>query len=459
MAHSKRNYSSTSVERSLQGNFLIGATTLTLDSDTGLVGLAFPYTLIIDPDILGKEEAITVLSRGTGYTWTVVRGSDGTAAVEHFSGAKVRHMITARDLQESQDHIDSATAYTIKNPNSDAAVTGLNITIPLHGIASGEGVVVGTLKTQTLTNKTLTAPTLTSATLTTPTLNGSTLTGTVTATGSTLVGFHIPSDANNNTKLGTSALNALGTGASNTAIGQNALLVNTGGFNNVAVGNGSLDANTTGFGNVGIGNNAPGARLDIGTARSTVNTLSQILQTTGTGVVGDSNRLIIRCASTAGTTLFGAGIAGYLSTTASNKTDLLLYYGTDAATTEGARLDSAGAFTVSTGPSIVYTPAPAATISALTTLTNAQILPQIVVTSGTTFTLTMPLGTTLETLVNWSTTNIGFNFTVINTASGTITMAVNTGVTAVGTLTVLTGISANFRLRRTAANTFIMYRV
>jgi hypothetical protein len=215
----------------------------------------------------------------------------------------------------------------------------------------------------------------------------------------------------------------------------------------------------TNVGDVGIGNNAPGARLDIGTARSAAITLSEILQTTGTGVVGDSNRLIIRCASTAGTTLFGAGIAGYLSTTASNKTDLLLYYGTDAATTEGARLDSAGNFIVSTGASIVYNPAPSSTINAATTLTNAQISPQIIVTSGTTFTLTMPLGTTLETLIGWPTTNIGFNFTVINTASGTITMAIATGVTNVGSLTIATGTSANFRLRRQIANTFIMYRI
>ena len=112
-----------------------------------------------------------------------------------------------------------------------------------------------------------------------------------------------------------------------------------------------------------------------------------------------------------------------------------------------------------TGNGLVYAPAPAATISAVTTLTNAQILPQIVVTSGTTFTLTMPLGTTLETLVSWPGTNLGFDFSVINTASGTITMAVNTGVTNVGTLTVLTGISACFRIRRTAANTFVMYRI
>lgn len=161
MAYLKRNFSSNSVERTLQANFIAGSTTLTLDSDVGLAGLAFPYTLVIDPDVLGLEEIVTVLSRGSGYTFVVVRGCDGTTSVDHANGAKARHMITARDLQEPQNHVDATTAYTILNPNTDAAVTTANITLPLHGIASGEGAVVGTLKTQTLTNKTLTSPTLT----------------------------------------------------------------------------------------------------------------------------------------------------------------------------------------------------------------------------------------------------------------------------------------------------------
>jgi len=72
----------------------------------------------------------------------------------------------------------------------------------------------------------------------------------------------------------------------------------------------------------------------------------------------------------------------------------------------------------------------------------------------------MPIGTTLETLVAWAGTNLGFEFSVINTASGTITLdSTETGVTSVGTMTVLTGISARFLIRRTAANTFVVYRI
>lgn len=161
MPYSKRNYTSTSVERTLAAVLTIGSTTLTLDSDTGISGLSMPFTLVIDPDISGKEEIITVLSRGSGNTWTVNRGSDGTAEVEHSTSAKARHMITARDLQEPQNHIVATGAYSIANPETDASVTTTNITIPLHGLGSSDGVVVGTDKTQTLTAKTLASPTIT----------------------------------------------------------------------------------------------------------------------------------------------------------------------------------------------------------------------------------------------------------------------------------------------------------
>jgi hypothetical protein len=65
----------------------------------------------------------------------------------------------------------------------------------------------------------------------------------------------------------------------------------------------------------------------------------------------------------------------------------------------------------------------------------------------------------METLATWATTNISYDFYVVNTASGTVTMAVNTGVTSLGTLTIATGVSAHFRIRRTAANTFVLYRL
>lgn len=111
-----------------------------------------------------------------------------------------------------------------------------------------------------------------------------------------------------------------------------------------------------------------------------------------------------------------------------------------------------------TGAVMPYAPAPTG-IAAATTLANADIQGQIISATGTTYTITMPLGTTLDTLATWSTTNISYDFYVINTATGVITMAVNTGVTSLGLLTISAATSAHFRIRRTAASTYVLYRL
>ena len=121
-------------------------------------------------------------------------------------------------------------------------------------------------------------------------------------------------------------------------------------------------------------------------------------------------------------------------------------------------IDTSGNAQMRTGAVMPYAPAPA-TISTTATLTNADIQAQIINTTGTTYTVTMPLGTTLEAITTWVSSSIGYDFTVINTASGTITIAANTGVTTLGALTIATGESAQFRIRRTTASTFVLYRL
>tara|TARA_R110000822_G_scaffold144611_6_gene283397 strand:+ start:6923 stop:8524 length:1602 start_codon:yes stop_codon:yes gene_type:complete len=160
-----------------------------------------------------------------------------------------------------------------------------------------------------------------------------------------------------------------------------------------------------------------------------------------------------------------AGVGAYVAAIAEGTVpDTALIFGTrdnagggiDA--NERVRIDSSGNFIVSTGSSVVYAPAPAG-ISAAATLANADLRTQIISATGTTYTITMPLGTTLETLITWSAVNLGYNFSVINTATGIITMAINTGVTSLGLLTIAAATSAQFRIRRTAANTFVLYRL
>src|SRR5690606_15475244 len=125
-----RNYSSVATETSLSAGVTGSATILQVGSVSGYPDA--PFTLALDPDTL-YEELVTVTAMAS-TTLTVTRGSDGTSGLSHEAGAVVRHMASARDFREPQQHI--------------AATTGV------HGIGA-PSAVVGTATTQTLSNKTL----------------------------------------------------------------------------------------------------------------------------------------------------------------------------------------------------------------------------------------------------------------------------------------------------------------
>jgi hypothetical protein len=241
---------------------------------------------------------------------------------------------------------------------------------------------------------------------------------------------------NYQTAIGWHALLSQNGGYANVAIGAQAQVNLTAGNSNVSVGNDTLISCLTGVSNVAVGTNA--------LVSTTGSNNTAIGQNSGYSITSGSYNVVI-----GGYT----GSTAPISATGSNWIVL-----SDGAANVRQAMDATSVQFL-TGAVVEYTPAPAATITGATTLTNAQLQGQIVVTSGTSYTLTMPTGTTLNTLVAWAGDNLGFDFSVINTASGTVTMAVNTGVTNVGTLTVLTGISARFRIRRTAASTYILYRI
>jgi hypothetical protein len=118
------------------GTSLLGGATVTGDER---------FTVVIDPDT-ALEEIVDVSGVSTN-TLTIVRGIEVGTGQAHSAGAVVRHMAIGRDYRESNLHIEATTAYNDGTATHD-----------LHGIASGEGDVVGTGKSQTLTNKTLTSP-------------------------------------------------------------------------------------------------------------------------------------------------------------------------------------------------------------------------------------------------------------------------------------------------------------
>lgn len=145
-----RQYSSTATAKTLSN---ITSTTLTLN-DISTLPTVYPYTLVISPDT-AVEEIVTVRGLVGGTQLSITRGQDGTGSNTHGASAAVKHMITPRDMQEPQNHIEAASSYTIKNDGTDTGITGPTISKSVHGIASGEGSVVGTDKTQVLKNKTL----------------------------------------------------------------------------------------------------------------------------------------------------------------------------------------------------------------------------------------------------------------------------------------------------------------
>jgi hypothetical protein len=107
------------------------------------------FTVVIDPDT-ALEEIVDVISPSApgSNTLTITRGTgvDGTIAIAHSAGAKVRHMAIGRDFREANTHIDGTLA-------QHAATTSAQ----LRGVISDE---TGTGSLVFATSPTLVTPVL-----------------------------------------------------------------------------------------------------------------------------------------------------------------------------------------------------------------------------------------------------------------------------------------------------------
>lgn len=133
----------------LSAAFAIGATTFTIADDGSATGwpTSNDYDFWVTIDAGTAQEERVLCSARTGRVVTVAdggRGKDGTTESNHSIGATVWPSWSATDADETNAHIES-TGYASYSKS-------------VHGLGSGDGVVVGTTKEQTLTLKTLTTP-------------------------------------------------------------------------------------------------------------------------------------------------------------------------------------------------------------------------------------------------------------------------------------------------------------
>ena len=92
------------------------------------------------------------------------------------------------------------------------------------------------------------------------------------------------------------------------------------------------------------------------------------------------------------------------------------------------------------------------------TLSGAELITGLLSYTGAAATITLPTGTNIEGALTWAGNDVSMDWFVINTGSGTCTIGAN-GNTTLGALTVAASTSGHFRIRRTAANTFTVYRL
>lgn len=97
--------------------------------------------------------------------------------------------------------------------------------------------------------------------------------------------------------------------------------------------------------------------------------------------------------------------------------------------------------------------------TAAATLTAAELTSGIITYNGSAASLTLPTAADTEALVSSAKDNSSFDVVVINLGAATATIAAGTGWTLVGTATVATAVSAQFRARRTASGAWTLYRI
>jgi hypothetical protein len=102
-----RYYSAVAQDTTLTSTITSSSTSITV---SGVTGYPSTYPFIIALDYNTANEELVSVTNVAGLTLTVTRGYNGTTPVGHYPGAVVRHVITAQDLTDAQNHYDGTTS-------------------------------------------------------------------------------------------------------------------------------------------------------------------------------------------------------------------------------------------------------------------------------------------------------------------------------------------------------------
>jgi len=102
-----RYYSAVAQDTTVTSGITSSSTTVTVGATTGYP-TSYPFVLALDYNT-AVEELVTVTGV-SGLTLTITRGYNGTTAVAHNAGAVVRHVITAQDMTDTQNHYSATTS-------------------------------------------------------------------------------------------------------------------------------------------------------------------------------------------------------------------------------------------------------------------------------------------------------------------------------------------------------------
>lgn len=108
---------------------------------------------------------------------------------------------------------------------------------------------------------------------------------------------------------------------------------------------------------------------------------------------------------------------------------------------------------------LYYTDVPSAAITATGNVPAYDLTMGIVVVApAAPVTITLPTATQIETILSGR-SGLTFDTSFVNSGASTITVAVNTGVTVVGSLVTAAATSAHFRFRKVSDGVWVAYRM